>query len=371
MQKENHVGEIMKKEVYFDHASASVPEKQLMELFTAESLEFFANSEAIHALAYRGRKAVLNAGLRISLALFGRDDYPVIWGNSATELFRLLAVFPEFSDSVTSVLEHPALLANLNRFTNTRLLPAASDGAVRIESDVSGAELGCFHQVQSELGIIQDTAGLFTAAAPGCRMIDAVQAAGKIPLAKAADVWVISGVKFGAPGGAAMLLAPQGRFTEKLLKHASEYRHHDYAVGRVTVPVILTMARALENAVENMTENFRRVSQINAFIRSEVQKFDIFPTMKDGVQISPYILNLMLPYQESAVVVRALGEYGVYAASGSACSAESSTPSAALTALGFNAKKAFRALRLSFGAANSMEDAEIFISALKTVLKNY
>jgi len=71
------------------------------------------------------------------------------------------------------------------------------------------------------------------------------------------------------------------------------------------------------------------------------------------------------------VVIRALSQRGIFAASGSACSAESNTPSPALTALGFPAKKAYRALRLSFGAGNTLEDAEIFISGLKNVLKNY
>ena len=61
----------------------------------------------------------------------------------------------------------------------------------------------------------------------------------------------------------------------------------------------------------------------------------------------------------------------VYAAAGSACSAESGQPSAALTALGIRGKRSFRALRLSFWKNNTVEDGEFFLSELKNVLKNY
>ncbi len=361
----------MEKTVYFDHAAASVTAPEILQIFQTQSMRYFANAEAVHGLAYQAREALKRAGERISQLLFGSRDYPVVWGNSATELFRVLASFRKFEFSAASVLEHPALLTNLKKFTSAQLLAVDNCGTVSGGSGMSICDVFCMHHVQSELGIIQETARIFQSAECRCRMIDAVQSAGKIPLDKAADVWVISGVKFGSPGGAAMLLAPDGPFTDELLAHAEACRKSDYAVSRVSVPLMLTMAAALERSVVNMAENYRRVTEINSFIRQNCVQLDILPTLPDQVNVSPYILNLLLPHQESAVVIRALSKHGIYAASGSACSAESSTPSPALRALGVPAKKAYRALRLSFCGENSMEDAGIFISGLKKVLKNY
>ncbi len=361
----------MKKSVYFDYAASSVPDEEALRIFMRESMVHYANAEAVHALSYQARKVLKRAAFQVSKSLFGRDDFPVIWGNSATELFRVLASTPEFRKSCASALEHPALLANLENFSLLQKLPVGRD--TRVKGDFSGisVDLACCHQIQSELGSIQDTAGFFSEIKGGCRMIDAVQAAGKMPLEKMADVWIISGVKFGSPGGAAMVLAPDGRFTEKILKHAEVCRKSDYAVCRVNIPMMLAMSAALEKAVSGMEENFRKISLINEIIRRGTADMGLIRTLPENVKNSPYILNLLLPAQESAVVVRALSERNVYVASGSACSAESDLPSTALTALGFPAKKAYRALRLSFGVENCEEDAEIFLAELKTVLKNY
>lgn len=361
----------MEKVVYFDHAASSGATPEILQKFQEYSLRYYANAEAVHLLAYESREVLKRAGEKISESLFGVKDHPVIWGNSATELFRVATSLPDFAAAKASKLEHPALLANLQRFTRHELLAVDECGNVKLPSGMGKCDICCLHQVQSELGIIQDTANIFKVVSPRCRLIDAVQSAGRMPVDKNADIWIISGVKFGAPGGAAMLLAPGGKFTDKLLKHAENYRKNDYAIGRVSVPLMLTVADALTLAVSNMEENCRRVTQINDFIRQCCAEMGIMPTLPETVSVSPYILNLMLPYQESAVVIRALSRHGIFAASGSACSAESNTPSPALTALGFPPQKAYRALRLSFAPSNTLEDAEIFISGLKNVLKNY
>ncbi|MBE6376674.1 MAG: aminotransferase class V-fold PLP-dependent enzyme [Lentisphaerae bacterium] len=365
------MGKRMEKTVYFDHAAATVPDAEVLALFEKESLRCYANAEAVHLLAYQARENLKRAAKRLSQALFGSEEYPVIWGNSATELFRVLASFPEFSSSSASKLEHPALLANLKNFTALELLSVMPDCSIRSGTLEKRYDLGCCHQVQSELGSFGHPGEFFRTSAFSCRAVDAVQAAGKLPLEKDADVWIISGVKLGSPGGAAMLLAPDGKWTEKLLKHAENVRHLDYALSRVSVPGMAALSFAVEKSCASMSENFRKVLEINQFIRRECRELGITTSLPESVETSPYILNLLLEKEESAVVVRALGMRNVFVASGSACSAESGKPSAALTALGFPAQKAYRALRLSFSAANSIEDAEIFLRELKNVLKNY
>ncbi len=361
----------MDKCVFFDHAAATKPDPEALECFVTESRTHYANSEAVNRLAYRARTALENAAEKLSFTLTGSKDFQVVWGSSATELFRVAASLPEFSTSWATALEHPALTANLKNFTSYRQIPVAKNTLPDFPQCDFKADLGVLFQVQSELGIIQDTEKLFPAGSAECRLTDAVQAVGKIPLDKNSDILVISGVKFGSPGGAAMLLAPNGKYTEKLLAHADKMRKNDYALSRISVPQMLAMTFAAEKAVSQMDESFKKVSELNYLIRRGVSEFGITTTLSDSIPVSPYILNLMLPDQEAAVVVRALGEKGIYAASGSACSAESGQPSAALTALGIRGKKAFRALRLSFWKENSIEDGEIFLSELKNVLKNY
>lgn len=360
----------MAKLVYLDNAAAMQPDADVIRFYSGCAETYFANAEAVHLLAYNSREALKRAGERLSQLLFDRKDYPVIWGESATELFRVTAAFDGFRTSAASALEHPALLANLRQNSAFTLLKVDRSGNILIPELANAYDLTSSYQVQSELGMIRQMADTALPRS-GFHLVDAVQAAGKLPLDRNADGWIISGVKFGAPGGAAMLLAPDGRYTDKLLAHAQDIRHQSYAVSRINVPVMLTMVYALEKAVAGMAENFRRAEEFGQLIRDGAAALGIVPTLPPEIPRSPYILNLLLPEQESAVVVRALSAAGIFIASGSACSAESGKPSAALTALGFRREKAYRAMRISFGFANTAEDAEIFLAGLKKVLKNY
>lgn len=360
----------MGKCVYFDNAAAAPVDPEMLACFVAESRIHYANAEAVNLLAYRTRKALAQGAKRLSKCLTGEDDHPVIWGNSATELFRMASSLPEFVSSCGSPLEHPALTANLKNFTDYHAIPVNGVGEIAPDG-LQSCDLACLFQVQSELGIIQEPVNLFPQLTCRCRLTDAVQAAGKLPLDNGADILIVSGVKFGAPGGAAMLLNPHCRFTDKLLDHAANYRKKAYALSRVSVPLMLALVAAAEKAVSQMDERLKKMSELHDFIRRGTAELGIGTTLPETLPVSPYILNLMLEHQEAAVVVRALGEKDIYVAAGSACSAESGEPSAALTALGIRGKKAYRALRLSFWEGNSMEDGEIFLKELKNVLKNY
>ena len=57
--------------------------------------------------------------------------------------------------------------------------------------------------------------------------------------------------------------------------------------------------------------------------------------------------------------------------SGSACESESRDPSRILTALKYSRSDAFSGLRLSFGAENTLDEAEIFLQELKAVIADY
>ena len=68
----------MEKTVYFDHAAATVPDAEVLALFEKESLRCYANAEAVHLLAYQARENLKRAAKRLSQALFGSEEYPVI-----------------------------------------------------------------------------------------------------------------------------------------------------------------------------------------------------------------------------------------------------------------------------------------------------
>lgn len=362
----------MVDEVYLDNAAAVQPDAEVLDFFREKLQECYANQEALHSFAYRERQLLAAAEKELSQIFTGTDDFRVIWGGSATEIFHLLSGVPFFRSALLSELEHPALLANFRDRKKSVLWHAESSGLLRSSELDFIPDTVCLHQVQSELGVIQDLKELFSAVPESCcRLVDAVQAAGKVPLYTQADIIVISGVKFGSPGGAAALLNPRSRFTEKLLDFSRRARSETYSCGRISVPLVLTLVHAASRAESSREKHFKRLLKLRSYLAEACAALGLTPTLPETTPVSPYILNMLLPYQQSAVVVRALSESGIYVAPGSACSAESSTPSAALLAIGKSRDAAYRALRVSFSAATGSEDVEIFLSGLKQVLKNY
>ena len=205
-------------QVYLDCAAAMPPDAGVLTYYSAMLKEFYVNQEAIHLLAYRGRQALADAGRRVSKVLTGAENHPVIWGSSATELFRLLADAPFFRSAVSSVLEHPAVAANLGRLPEFTQWHADKNGAIVPQKLAKIPDLALFHQVQSELGVIQNLDALFELLPGACRAVDAVQAAGKLEIYPGADRTSLMVVTPHKPGALYRMLSRFNALGINLLK---------------------------------------------------------------------------------------------------------------------------------------------------------
>ncbi len=365
-------------QIYLDQAAAARPSREILDYYRECLDGNFANQEAAHRFGYETRRRLDEAAERLSVALLGGETRPVVWGMNGTELFALIADSPLVAGrtAVSSRLEHPALLANLRRTTKDFTLYGADREGKLLPQTVS-ADFAAFHLVQSELGRIQDT-GELAACTPGAvRMLDAIQAAGRLPIPSGgADLIVVSGHKFGSPGGAAVLIDPKAKCAKAFLEFARRYRHTEYRIGRPEPATLLTMAYAAELRCHERDATQKRVEALNRLLRRELSGLALPGGKKSFCTIpaenaSPWILHLMLPGIETGVVVRMLSDAGIMAAAGSACSSESTEPSPALLALGYRKQEAWSGLRVSLGHDTGTEDAEKLIEALRNVLKNW
>ena len=369
------MGEKEGKMIHFDHAAATVPLPEAAE-FYAERLKYdHFNQEAAHREGFRLRGELEKAAERLSGALFpGVPARAVVWGNSATELFNLIADSPVFRDRriAAGKLEHPALAAAIRR-SAAAIHPVANDCCGRMlpaPARSGDIETAVCHAVQSELGVRQAPAEFFAAFPGAVKLLDAVQQAGKLPLEAVADLTVISGVKFGSPVGAALLVDPAWRGAERFLAFARDYRHRDYRMGRVSFASAATLAFAAGLRARRLAADLDRISELNRRLRAGALRLGMEPTVPED-SASPYILHLSLRREPGAVIVRMLSEAGILAASGSACAAESPDPSPALRAIGRSREAAYRGLRLSFGFDTSAADADFLLTTLEKVLKNF
>ena len=177
-------------------------------------------------------------------------------------------------------------------------------------------------------------------------------------------------MKFGAPGGAALLVDPAWHGAEPLLRFAHDYRHRDYRMGRVSFATAATLGFTAELRAERLAADLKRTAALNRALREGMLRLGVEPTVPEETA-SPYILHLSFRREPGAVIVRMLSEAGILAASGSACAAESPDPSAALLAIGRSREAAYRGVRLSFGFDTAAADADFLLATMEKVLKNF
>ncbi len=360
--------------LYFDSAAATKVPRAVLDFYRVALEAEFANQEAAHSLGYASRKRLESAERELSAAFTGTTAWRVIWGNSGTSLFRLLADSPCISGKriLTSHLEHPALAAQLRRTaTSVKFLDAdRRTGLLRLAPETAkNTDAAALHQIQSELGIHQNLDEILPQLPRRCfRFADSIQAAGKYRLPLTADAVAVSGHKFGAPGGAALLLKPDSPFTPVLLKFAERCRHTAYNCARPEPALMRTLAFAAALRAETMRRDAEHIASLQTLLRSLLPQF---PATIPQESASAYICHLLLPGFDSGVVVRMLSEHGIMTAAGSACSAESGTPSPALAALGYGRRDGYSGLRISFAPENNAEEVKKFAATLVEVLKNY
>ncbi len=360
--------------IYLDNASAAIPDKETAAFFAEALQKYGANQEAAHKEGYLLRKEISGAGKTLSEAVTGVPDWQVIWCSSATEAFHIFSHCIEKKEHkiLSSKLEHPALSAALKRISrNIRYLaPDPRNGQFKLPESCHCTVAAC-HLVQSETGIIQDSGKLFSATPGAIHFLDAVQAAGKIPIpCKNTDIIAVSGNKFGSPGCAALLLSPGFQGADKFLLAAEKMRHQAYLLGRVLPAAILTCAFAAKKAAKEMKTNYSRAVRLNNLLREGTRRLDLSATIPEEYA-SPYIFHLTARGYQGGVLVRLLSEEGILISSGSACASETRDPSPALTALGYNRDDAYSGLRISFGFQSTENDVNFLLSSLEKVLKKY
>jgi cysteine desulfurase len=371
--------------VYLDNAAATPVRPEIREFLCVMLQECYANQEAAHDLAAQLREKLRQAEFKLSDALTDAPDAPVFWGNSATEMFNLISLYPPFrrSNIVTSSLEHPALLAALARTGAEirQLNPNPKNGIIEPEQLESALDqktgLVVLHHVQSELGTIQNLVKLGTIIrthAPQAKFLaDTVQSAGKITIpwdAAGLDIAFCSGHKFGAPGGAAIFCRHKN-----ILDFLKKSRSEKYLSGRPEPAQCLTMAEAAAISKTNRELAAATAAVLKQQILDNLLDF----TLPGGATphpiipaeaASPFILHLILPEIQAAVAVRMLSQRGIHIASGSACQAESDQPSAALLAMSIKRQDAYSGIRISFWQ-NRSEDINLFIDEFRYVISKY
>jgi cysteine desulfurase len=316
----------------------------------------FGNPHSSHKLGRQAEAAVEVARERVA-ALFPPGG-TVVFTGSATEALNLALRGCEPARAgrpvAVGAIEHSAVLDTaLDLPGDTTILPVDRDGLVDPQVALpEGVGIVSVMQVNNEIGTIQPVADLYERAkAQGALFVcDAVQAAGKLPVAEA-DLIAVSAHKFHGPKGIGALWFRDGIELEPLITGGGQ--EQGLRSGTLSPALCAGMGAAALVALERMDEDGAHVAALWGRARELFAGWQL-----NGSAEMRWKGNLNLR-REGLDVARLMSDLReVMFSAGSACASEAGKPSRILGAIGLTPAEARGSIRLGFGRYTTPAELE-------------
>ncbi len=359
--------------IYLDHNATTPLDPEVFEAMRPWFMERFGNASSAYALGHLSDGAVVAAREQVA-ALVGCSPAEIVFTSGGTEslnhAFRgVWEAFPAKRHLVTTAVEHPAVRAlvlwwrtqggeatDVGVDAEGRLDLVALETAVRADTALvavmaANNESGVLFPVAEAAHISKAKGALF--------LIDATQAAGKIPVDAAAwgaDLLSLSGHKFHGPKGTGLLMIRRGVRLKPLLLGGSQERGR--RGGTENVPGIVGLGRAAVLAQARLPE-MERVRQLRDDL--ETRSLTEIPDMRihgAGADRLPNTSLMGFADLDGEALQLMLAERGICVSTGSACSTGMREPSHVLRAMQAPETYAKGTLRFSLGRGNSIEELD-------------
>jgi cysteine desulfurase len=349
-------------ELYLD-ANATEPLRPESRAAVLAALDLTGNPSSVHA-AGRAARRVLEAARERLAVRFGGSPADLVFTAGGTEA-NALAVhgLGQGRRVLVGATEHPAVLAAA---PGAEVLPVRPDGTLDLDALAAALQRGgpalvCLMAANNETGVLHP----IEAAASLCRAhgawlhVDAVQAAGRVPVSLAAlgaGSLAISGHKLGGPKGAGTLLLRPGLELAPIVAGGGQERGR--RAGTEPLPAIAGMAAAAEAAAP---EAAARLAAIRDAIEAGCVVQGAMVAGADAARL-PNTTSLVLPGVPAETQVIALDLAGVRVSAGAACSSGKVARSHVLAAMG-RGVAAGHAIRVSLPWDAPADAAERFLAA--------
>lgn len=351
------------------------------------ALEFAGNPSSVHREG-RAARAVIETARREVAALAGAESTHVTFTSGATEAANLVLT-PDFkmgrspvrvSQLYISAIEHPAFREG-GRFDSGTLteVPVTSAGILDIAAleallsshdRSAGLPMVACMLVNNETGILQPVADAarLVHAAGGLMVVDAVQAAGRIPLninALDADFIVISSHKLGGPKGAGALISRGEVMMPKPLIHGGG-QEKGHRSGTENTLSVIGFGAAAAVAARTIEAEAARLAGLRARLEKgmRLNAPDVIIHGEDVMRVANTTF-FTLPGLKAETGQIAFDIEGIALSAGSACSSGKVGESHVLSAMGHDPK--LGALRISIGHATDEADIDRTLAAFAKI----
>ena len=352
-----------------------------------DALSLPGNPSSVHAEG-RAARGVIERARREVAALVGAEPAHVTFTASATEaanqvlspVYRMGKSRVAIGKLYVSAIEHPAVRAG-GRFASDHVteVPVTRSGILDLDAltarlaahDLAdGLPLVAVMLVNNETGIIQPIREVSAIVKKfgGLLVVDAVQAAGRIPLSIAelgADFLILSAHKLGGPKGVGALVSRgETLMPEPLVRGGGQEKGH--RAGTENLAAIAGFGAAAREMASELAQRNARLTELRD--RAEQAMLSAAPDTVIYGRSEARVGNTSffhLPGLKAETGQIAFDLEGVALSAGAACSSGKVGASHVLTAMGEDA--ATGALRLSIGPATPESDIDRFVAAFAKI----
>lgn len=367
--------------IYLDNNATTRPAREVVDAMQPFLQELWGNPSSRHTFGNQVGRHIEKTREQVARLVGAKRPSEILFTSSGSEsnltaIRSAVAADPHKRKIVTTAVEHPSVLMVMRELERQGypVTYLAADAKGRLDFGMLEASLTPDTALVSIMWANNETGVIFPVGeiAKYCEAlniplhVDAVQAAGKIPIDMSrmpVSYLSLSGHKFHAPKGVGALYIRRGtRFTPLF---PGGHQEMGRRAGTENAASIAGMGKAAELALTSLSQQTSvglLRDRLEVRIRTSIPDAVI---NGDHASRLPNTSNISFPGLEGEAILLLLNEHGICASTGSACTSGSMEPSHVLTAMGIQQHLAQGTIRLSLSRETT--EAEIDEAAEKIV----
>lgn len=347
----------------------------------------YGNPSSLHTFGQEAKSALDEARARIAGLINAERKESVIFTSGATESNNMAIKGIAYRNKdrgtriITSSIEHMSVV-NPFKFLITRgfeaiFLPVDKQGLVNLESlekaltekttlvsiVYANGEIGTIEPIKEISGTVHSKNSYLH--------VDGTAACGQIPIdvkKEGIDLLTISSNDMYGPKGVGALYINEGTRIEPLLHGGGQER--GLRSGTENVSGIVGFGKAAEIAKKEMqTDGSRLVKLRDKLIDGLLKPIPYSFLNGHPTDRLPDNVSVRYSFIEGESMLLSLDMMGVFASSGSACTAKTLEPSHVLLAIGLRHEEAHGSLMFTLGKENTEEEVDYVVGLMPSIVK--
>lgn len=374
--------------IYLDNNATTKIDEHVLEAMMPFFKESYSNPSSIYSFGGIAQKAVAHAREQIRDFVNAKSDKEIFFTASGSEsantaIRGVLDADKSKRHIITTKVEHPCVLSLYKVLEKqdykVDYIGVNSNGELdldELENAVNSetALVSCMW-ANNETGVIfpiDKVSQIVKSKNKDTKLfVDAVQAAGKIPMDVQAidvDLLGISGHKFHAPKGVGALYVKPGILFSPLI--IGGHQERGKRAGTENVPYIVGLGKAAQLAKEGLEYEATEVKRLRDKLESNILKTIFNSRLNSGVANRvPNTTNIGFEYIEGELILLHLSDFGICASSGSACTSGSLEPSHVLKAMGVPFTALHGSIRFSLSRFTTKKEIDTVLSVMPRIIE--